>query len=96
MEDPMIGKKVKIGPFEAEIRSEEDCAKVDFFVAMTKEKHDRGVAEGIYEVPGTKAGYFCEHCNKECVLAPSGQRIEALGAKITCMDCLVAMAKESN
>jgi hypothetical protein len=43
-------------------------------------------------VPGTQAGYFCWVCNQECILAPSGQAIYAVGKNpLVCMVCILAM-----
>lgn len=83
----MIGRKVKIAGIECTISSEEECAKAELCIAMPIAMHRAHVADGGYEIPGTKGGFFCRVCGGEVVLAPSGQRLDALGAKWTCFDC---------
>lgn len=70
-----------------EVVSEQEAVSADIFVASTKTSYINRVKNGGAFIPGTKDGYFCKICNQELVLAPSGQRIEAMGAKPTCLEC---------
>jgi hypothetical protein len=80
--------------FEAEVVSERKCLDKDAIrMACTKASYDIAVAGGVEFVPGTKGGYFCTVCNCELVLAPSGQRLEAMGGAFTCQDCVLKMVQ---
>jgi hypothetical protein len=39
------------------------------------------------EVPGTRHGYTCARCGEGVRLAPSGQRMQAAGAPVWCIEC---------
>lgn len=91
------GIKVRIPgtDLEAEVKSEQECAAESVLrIATPKDMYDERMKEGGYGVPGTKGGYFCNTCGKEIVLAPSGQRLEAMGGKFTCARCVVILMQD--
>lgn len=70
-----------------EVCSDEECAQAEFMLCATKETFDENPAA---YVPGTKGGYFCMACGKEVILAPSGQKIAALGNnRQVCLACVL-------
>ena len=86
-----IVRRVNIGGIECEIRPELECAAAGVMrLAVTKAEHQQALAGGGTEIAGTKDGFFCRVCGVELVLAPSGQRIHALGGDFTCLKCVVA------
>lgn len=75
------------------VPTEEIVGRATTMVAMRKEDHDKSIADGGREILGTKSGYFCVSCEKELVLAPSGQMLVAkYGAKWHCMQCAMLVS----
>lgn len=38
---------------------------------------------------GTRSGFYCSVCGQDCILAPSGQAIHAMGANpLVCFECM--------
>ena len=94
-----IGRKIRIPgtKFEAEIRSELECASPNALrMASTKADCEKYMADGVVFPEGSKGGFFCNVCGVELFLAPSGQRIEALGGHYTCMYCVLKIKEEAN
>jgi hypothetical protein len=84
--------KVKIAGLEVEIRSEEECAQADVFIALPTAMVRKSEAGGARFPEGSQGGYPCRVCGIDCTLAPSGQRMIAMGAEPTCMDCVLKMS----
>lgn len=84
-----VGKKVNIAGVEIEVRPDHEAAKAEYFVCATKEDCEKLIKKlGFDPYPeGSKGGYFCRFCNVELQIAPSGQKIEAMGAKPCCVEC---------
>jgi len=94
-----IGKKVKFPgiPVEFEVRSELECASESVIrMASTRADCEKLMAQGVKYPEGSKGGYFCNVCGVELYLAPSGQRIQAMGGEYTCMYCVLKMKEEHN
>jgi hypothetical protein len=89
-----MGEKTKIAGIEVEVASEERCAEADFMVCATKEQFDKNPS---LFVPGTKDGYHCMVCEKELIMAPSGQRIAALGnSRQICIECVMKLKQDDS
>ena len=94
----IVGTKIPIPgtTLVATVASEEVCAAPNVLrIAKRKAEFDKEKnTEGYIITEGTKDGYFCQLCNAEIILAPSGQRLEAMGGKFTCMDCALKILQE--
>jgi hypothetical protein len=82
-------REVYIGGIKVQVTSDEECLQADHAIAMPAYIHQKAVAAGAPEIEGTKSGFPCKVCGQDCVLAPSGQVLNARGLQYTCMDCMV-------
>jgi len=92
-----IGKKVKFPGLdvEFEIRPELECASPNAIrLAATRADCEKYMAEGFNYPEGSHGGYFCNVCGVELWLAPTGQRLEAIGGAFTCMYCVMKIVKD--
>lgn len=85
--------KIQIGSIEAEVLSNEEiAAKGAILLAVPVSMALKPFDE--YYVPGTKAGFPCSVCSQDCILAPSGQDLIALGKnQIVCAECMARHRK---
>lgn len=89
----MTNPTINIKGLEIEIVPDEEIIASKAVLMCVPAKLAR--SEGC--VPGTKAGYPCTICGQDCVLAPSGQTIEARKQNpIVCMDCVIRGLPEEN